>query len=228
MFSTKNVDGAEFDKVKERNFIGYGIHLAALSGYEIKTSSKGSKQVKLKFETPQITEAGFTAHEDAQWGGKVGQAAFGPYLAGEAQQDEFMKKIDLLATRLGISDKVDAIQADTLEAYMEAVVPLLVGKFGYWKLCAREYDKGDGNVGIVNEVARYSFFKPQEHVTGVETSDTGDIIKVNVSDPKTMGGVMTFDKSNKYDFQRLEESSDLPTSSPMVAAGGAPLWKPGS
>lgn len=228
MFTTQGVDGNSLDKRMERNFLGYGIHLCAVTGYDIHTAGTGNKQVRLNFEGKPVDDPNFKASDEAQWGGKTGRASFGPYLKTQENQDEFMAKVALIASRLGVKTQVDAINAATIEEYMEAFVPLIKGKFGYWKLCAREYDKGlddDGNqqVGIVNEIARYTFFKPESAVSGVETDADGNITKVSVKG-KDDGAPMSFSKDNEYDYRPLEESGDSVSDEPAMAAQGDPLW----
>ena len=64
-FSTSGKDGQNLDSAPVRNWFGYGIHKASITGFEIKVASTGTEQVKLNFETLACTEKGFKADSKA-------------------------------------------------------------------------------------------------------------------------------------------------------------------
>jgi hypothetical protein len=223
-FSTKGRTGESLDQAKELNFIGYGIHEAALSAVEVRTAkSSPSKQVILYVEGRKETDPDFKPADNSAWGGKVGKATFGSYLKTEEQENEFLDKIALLATRCGKKTEIDAINADNLEDYMAQVLKHLKGIFGYWKLCGEEYQKADGGTGTFNTVARYSFFKSMDQVDQVEADAKGVISKITVTDDSS---TMTFDKANKYDFKPLVASAEADDEDEdAVADSGTPMWE---
>lgn len=224
-FSTSGVSGDGLEKAQIRNWLGYGIHRMAVTGYEIKEAKTGSKQVVLKFEGPKEDDPDFTPHQDAVRNGKFCTASFGSYLATEAQVTEFLEKVALVARHLGVSKEVDAIQSTDINSYMEAVVKIIKFKDAYWKICGREYEKSNGEgTGMVNDVARYVFIKGLGTVKDIVEED-GQIVKITPTDPAK--STMTFDPNNKYDIQRLtvseEESTDIEGG--KVDESATPLWQ---
>jgi len=221
-YSTKNASGESLDQARERNWFGYGIQYAAISGFSIKTASTGSKKVILELETPKVTDAGFKASDSAAWGGKTGTAAFSSWLASPEAENELVNRFDLIGRRLGMKAELDAIDEPDLETYVAAVVKALQGKFGYWKITAEEYPKSDGSgVGRTYAISRYTFFKTKEQVKQIETDASGEISKIFVN-TKDDGNTMAFDINDKYDYKRLvEEEGDQEVSTQQ--SGGA-LW----
>jgi hypothetical protein len=149
MFNTKGVDTTE-KSFGSSQFITYGNQELAISGYEIREASTGKKQVMLKFETPKVVEDGFEPHEDSKIGGRIGKVQFTIYMDesdGESTAvKEFIKNIGIVADKLNIRDKVDAITSNSLEEYMDKFVKLARGQFAYWSVTGEQYEAqtGDG------------------------------------------------------------------------------------
>lgn len=55
----------------------------------------------------------------------------------KTQMDQFISDIALIAKKLDVSEKVDAIEADNVEDYLNKLMPIIRGKFATW--IAEEY-----------------------------------------------------------------------------------------
>lgn len=187
-FSTKGVEA------KERSFVSkyfqHGIQRLMVTDIDVTDKFNGeSKNISFTMETPKIEEKGFEPNDYSKQGGQTNwvQATYPVKLADEASVTEFMEKIALIATKLGVKDALDAIEAPTLEAYMAAVLPIIKGKFAWWAITAREYIAADGKVRTSLNLRRYGFI---------------------ASDADGESRLKPFDMNNKYDYQALDVAPD--------------------
>lgn len=148
MFNTKGVDTTE-QAFGPSQFITYGNQELTIAGYLIRASQNGKKQVMLNMESPKVNEEGFEPHEDSVNGGKIGRVQFTIYM-DEGDMDskpvkKFIKDVGIVADKLGVREKVDAIQASNLEDYMTQFVKLVRGKFAYWSVTGEQYEAQTDN-----------------------------------------------------------------------------------
>jgi len=196
-FSTKGVVIATGGNGGSK-YLSYGVQEAAIVGFELKKSSKSDKQlVVLLIESPKVVDAGFEPDEKAKFGGRVGRVNFSIYFGKEdkTQMDQFISDIALIAKKLDVSEKVDAIEADNVEDYLNKLMPIIRGKFATWALTAEEYvyvKDGQDKIGYSLGKRRYGFIASNE-----EMKANPDHIK-------------PFDKGNKYDYKPVA----LPSADP--------------
>jgi len=188
-------------------YLSYGVQEAAIVGFDLKTSSKSDKQqVVLFMEGPKVLDAGFEPDETSKFGGKVGRVNFTIYFNKDNadQMGQFLSNIALIAKKLGVTEKVDAIDSDNLEDYLNKLMPVVRGKFAVWAITAEEYQKKDSEkVGYSLGLRRYGFIASLEEV------------KANPDHIKA------FDKTNAYDYKALGKPSIDPDLDPITAAFGS-------
>jgi len=202
-FSTRGVEVKE--NVSESKYLSYGVQKAAIVGYELKTAKTGKQQVTLNFESPKVTTPGFEADPFAKMGGKVGRVQFTIYFgSGDKQQnDEFIERIAIIAKKLGVSEKVDAVDSNSLEDYLNKIMLIIRGKFAWWAITAEEYVKtGSDKVGVVLGLRRYGF------VASLDEMEANP------------NHIKPFDKTNKYDYKPLAVASKDPDVDPITEAFG--------
>jgi len=225
-YSTAGRDGGSLDQVQVRNWLGYGIHKAAITGFEIKIAQTGTEQVCLNFETPKIEKEGFKADQKAVRGGKTAfKMAFGPYQKTEEQEAEFLNKIDLVAQKLGLKKEVDAISADSLVEYMTEFVAVVKMQDAYWKFIGKEYQNSKGEIKVFSEVARFGFIKSIDEIKEIILDEHGEIKELRPVDKSAT--IMKFDINYKHDFVKLIVSQDAASNMSNVAnnsGSGDPLW----
>lgn len=199
-FSTKGVSTEE--KRVSSPFINYGVQMLMLTGLEVKTAQTGRKMFVFNVESPTINEEGFTPNVDAKKGGKVGKLPFTIYIddTDEKAASELIRNIGIIADKLGVREKVDAIEANDAENYLKAVLPILRGKFAWWVVTAEEYLNGEGKVKYTLGLRRYGF------IASMEEGESH---------------LKPFDKSNPYDYKPIATpSKDPDNTDPITEAFG--------
>jgi len=203
-FSTKGVEVKE--NVSESKYLSYGVQKAAIVGYELKTAKSGDKQqVVLNLESPKVVTPGFEADPSAKLGGKVGRIVFTIYFGedNKQQNDEFIERIAIIAKKLGVSEKIDAVESSNLEDYLNKIIPILRGKFAWWAVTAEEYAKADSDkVGCTLGLRRYGFIASLDEMEA------------------NPNHIKPFDKANKYDYKALAVASKDPDVDPITEAFG--------
>lgn len=201
-FSTKGVQVVEGGSVGK--YLSYGVQEAMITGFEVKTASTGKQQVMLLLEGPKVTTTGFEPDPTSKFGGKVGKVQFTIYFApGDKEEGEFIQKVALIAKKLGVSEKIDTIEASGLQEYLNKITPILRGKMLWWAITAEEYQKKDSDrVGYTLGLRRYGFVASKEEM------------EVNPNHIKP------FDKGNKYDYKALSSPSKDPDVDPITEAFG--------
>ena len=180
----------------ESKYLTYGIQLAMVVSGEVVEHKKGIKTVYLRLESPEVKTAGFEPATESKRGGKVGRIEFAGYII-EADKDDkgmadFLGKVAIMATKLGVLDAVNTIQASTVEDYVDKLIPIVRGKFAYWAITGREYlKKGTDKIGITLGIRRYGFI---------------------ASEAEGREHLRPFDKTNKYDYK----SEAMPSRDPQV------------
>lgn len=197
-FSTKGVLVVESGSNGGSKYLSYGVQEAAIVGFELKKSSKSDKQqVVLLLESPKVVDAGFEPDEKSKFGGRVGRVNFSIYFGKDdkAQMDQFISDIALIAKKLDVSEKVDAIEADNVEDYLNKLMPIIRGKFATWAITAEEYvynKDGQDKIGYSLGKRRYGFIASNEEM------------KANPNHIKP------FDKTSKYDYKPVAAPSNDP------------------
>lgn len=186
-FNTRGV-AIEEKNVGGFQYLTYGVQKAAIVGYELKTAQSGKQMVVLLMESPKVVDAGFEPHTDAKFGGRIGKVNFTIYFdkSNKDQMDQFIINIALIAKKLEVSDKVDAIEADNLEEYLNKLMPVIRGKFAVWAITGEEYvynKDGKDKVGVSLKLRRYGFI-----ATLAEMEANPNHIK-------------PFNKDDKYDYK---------------------------
>ena len=174
-FGTKDVNTQDFVS----KYISYGIQNLKINSLEIQEAGTGTPRVIFNVESEPVKDDNFEGEEGAL--GRVGRIRSG-WLKTESQQTEFLENIGKIADKIGKREEVDKIEAESLEKYLSEITPLICGHFARFKVTAEEYEKQDGNLGITLSFARFKFVEALEE------------------DAK-----MTFDKTNQYDFKKLDE-----------------------
>lgn len=191
-----NTKGAKVDDgVKVGKYLSYGVQMAAIMGYELKKSSRSDKQqVILLMESPKVEASGFEPDEKAKIGGKVGRVQMTIYFSKDdkSQVDDFISAIATIAKKLGVTEKVDAIESVDLESYMDKLLPIIRGKMAWWGITATEYLKADKSVGYTLGLRRYGFVASLEEM------------QVN---PQHL---RPFDKTSSYDYKAIAVPSQDP------------------
>lgn len=179
---------------KVSQYLTYGNQEVMITGFEIKTATTGSKQVTFKMEGP-CAEPGFTPHQEAQFGGRIGKVRFSSYFQDGSQgAQDFQRDIQVIADKLGLKDKIVTITAKSLEEYVEKVVSLLGGKSFYLSITGEEYAREGKQPGILLGKRRYGFA---------------------ASIAEGLTHLKPFDKTSPYDYKPLVVADREP-----VAVGG--------
>jgi hypothetical protein len=190
MFGNDKVEVSEGGGSK---YLGYGNHLAAITGFEVKTSKAGDAwQVILHIETPTITEEGFKADDSAVRGGRIGKVKLADtYYKTEEQIRSFDGRMQLIAKKLGAEEALIAAKAgaQSIEEYMNRVLPVIKNKDLYLQCCAKEYIKQDGKIGTTLHLGFKKFCASLAE--GVSHMDA-------------------FDKENKYHYTKVTPAEETP------------------
>lgn len=203
-FSTKGVQIVSGGNGGSK-YLSYGIQKAAVVGYELKLSQSGKQMVVLLMESPKVAETGFEPHEDSKFGGRIGKVNFTIYFGPDdkTQMDQFISNVALIAKKLDVTEKVDTIESDNLEDYLNKLLPIIRGKFAYWAITAQEYQKKDSDkVGYTLGLRRFGFIA------------TVDEMEANPNHLKP------FDMSNPFDYKALATPSKDPDEDPIMKAFG--------
>lgn len=198
-FSTKNVDTSEKRKVSQ--FFGYGVKELCITAIDVKTAASGRKMVSFKMEGHKVKEEGWQPHPDAKLGGQIGNVQFTIYIDEKDNKavDEVVKNVGIIADKLNVREKVDAIEAGDLESYFKALYPVVRGKYAWWRVTASEYEKQDGKIGYTLGLSRFGF------VASLEEGESH---------------LRPFDKSNQYDYRTIAAPSKDPDVDPITEAFG--------
>lgn len=181
MFTTKGLNTEK----KLSKYVSYGNHYLKINDIEIKTAMSGSKQLIFHMETPEVKAEGFVPEEGYK--GQVGKVAFpGSYLKmdNEKAVKEFNTAIGTIADTLGVRAELDNINVETFDEYVQAITPILTGKYAWWALSGEEYIKSDGKIGTKLKVRRYKFISSTE---------------------KGESGLGAFDASVSYNLKKAEK-----------------------
>lgn len=138
-----------------------------------KSAAGTSTQVSFKVETPPITQQGWEGADGAA--GQVGTVNT-IYMKTPEQVNEFVGQLALLADKLGVREKVDAINADTVEDYIAKVAPLISGEYFWGRIVGEQYMKNDGS-GKTGTRLHWSRYKAFASLTEVDEKGLDKVMK---------------------------------------------------
>ena len=178
MLSTKNVEVKETTKIS--SYLTIGVTKIKINNIDTKVSSKGSYQVVFHCEGEPVSDPNFKGVDGAS--GPVGRITTS-YLGNESQVSEFIEKIAILATKLGVKDQVDTITASDVKELVDKVSPVLSGKYFFGRITGEEYAKATEGVGVNLHFSKFGAF--------ASLAEGSEKLK-------------PIDKSNPYDYKKVE------------------------
>lgn len=165
-----------------------GVVYAQINSGQLRTSNKGDKKtLELYLEGPELENfEGWPIDKDNPDGPKYkGQTArvaatiwTDEFANTNVSRNEIMYKLTIIATELGLRDELNAIQAETIEQWVNNVLNLVKGKKAYWFLKGTE-EEYNGKTIVKLSLPKYKF------VSADETK------------------LDKFDKNNKYHYKAL-------------------------
>lgn len=169
MYSTKNTE----EKVFESKFIEPGIHVVKITGIKGEEPEGYSPRLTFSF----ITENGKSAEP--------------VFYMSEKAMGKSLEKIKHLATKCIKADKLDKIQADSLEDYASELFKVLKNKVLRVKFIGEEIEGKEGK----NNWDKATIGLPP---FAEATKDGAEYSAVSEEDSK-----LTFDRNSKWDYKAL-------------------------
>jgi hypothetical protein len=127
-------------------FIKYGCNKLKINHIELRDSSTGKKLVKIWVETEPLPGnfEGAELQDGTKAKGLVGKVSLGIYIdtANEAKVTGLLNNLKFVAEKANVLTEVAAIEASTLEEFMAKYVKIIKGKYMWFIIKAREYEKG--------------------------------------------------------------------------------------
>lgn len=177
-FSTKG--HAVEEKSYVSSYLEPGIHVAKIQKVEFITANSGTQGVLITHEGKPMDELQ----------GK-GQTAETKYWMSEKAWPYTKDRLVIIADKLGVREKLDAIEASSAEEYAQALNSIFAGKAARWKFAGEEIAGKEGKKNWFKaSLANFAFCEP---------------LSVEESDSK-----LKFDEDDKYDMKRLE-ATDVET-----------------
>lgn len=186
MFSTS---GQEVKQGGTPKSLQPGVVFAHINSGSLRTSTKGDKKVlELYLEGPALDNfEGWPINKDNPEGPKYkGQTA---RVAATIWTDQFnnpnislneiMSKLTVIATELGLKHQLDAVQANSIEEWVEKAINIVKGQKLYWFLKGTEEEYNDKTL-VKLSLPKYKFVSADEN-------------KLD-----------KFDKTNKYHYKPLD------------------------
>jgi hypothetical protein len=221
MLNFKNVETKE-SKGFTQQYIGYGIHLLKINRAEIKRSSKGDKiQIKFNVEGPEIKDfEGADLGDGVKAKGLVGWVNLGSYFDpnDSFRVNALLANLKAIAEKANVADKLEAIEASTIEDLIEKFIRIVQGKFLWFLIKGDEYES-NGKRGYalsfkefkVGEEEGKKLFqivvKEEKFKETIEEKD-GRIVKVFGTNTigSSIGKKDTLEFNPTYDLKPLEPS----------------------
>lgn len=198
MFEFDNLP--EQQEFKKRKFIRPGVQTLILKDITLQVSANTQNERPVfNMETEPVTEEGFEPHEDASYGGQIGNIAgnFGYYLKNDSQKLEFVGNLRDIMKAAGtyndFMEKHGKIDFSSLQEVIDAVKPYVVGTKANYFVAGEQYQKlNNTGVGL-----KLKF--PSRKL--VETLGTESKF------PK-------FDETNPNHFKKLQKTTNVPAVAP--------------
>lgn len=191
MFNTK---GQELNNAPKT--FGMGVHYAKVSKVEVKTSGSGKKALNLVLESEPMPEGfeGVAINREDKEGPKYkGQVAFvqgtnwlsqEDFSVSDVKKNEILNKMLTFGKELGIKDKMDEINAESLEDWVAQAHDMIKSDYLYFFLAGEENEYND-KVNIKLRLPKFKFAARD---------------KSNLEE---------FDKTNKYHFRPLDKGETV-------------------
>lgn len=169
-----------------------GVVFAHINSGNLRTSTKSDKKVlELYLEGPALDNfEGWPIDknnpEGPKYKGQVGRISAtiwtDQFNNPNISNNEIMYKLSFIAKELGLKDKLDAVQANSIEEWVEKAVNIVKGQKLYWFLKGSEEEYNDKTL-IKLSLPKYKFC----------SADESKLDK--------------FDKTNKYHYKPLDVKS---------------------
>jgi hypothetical protein len=152
MFEFDNLP--EQQEFKKRKFIRPGVQNLILKDITLQVSpNTHNERPVFSMETEPVTDEGFEPHEDANYGGQIGNISgnFGYYLKTDNQKLEFIVNLRDIMKAVGtyeaFMEKHGKTNFQNLQEVIDAAKPYLVGTKACYFVAAEQYQKLN-NTGI--------------------------------------------------------------------------------
>ena len=152
-----------------------GGQVLKINDIELKYSQNShAPKAILHMETKPIEDPAFTPLEGAK--GRVGKVACGIYMTTDVLKREFLQKMKVIATVLDLESEINKIRSDNFEKVVQDIVALLKGRYARYTICASEYPKEGGKIGITLNLPKFKFVE-------AEDADPSTITKFDITNP---------------------------------------------
>lgn len=218
-----------FKKVETREvtgftnmYISYGIHLLKINNVEVKTASTGKIQIKFLTEGKEIPGfEGADLGDGVKAKGLVGRINLGSYfdVNDEFRVNLLLANLKAIAEKAGVVDKLDAIEANTVEDLLNKFVKIVQGKYLWFVIKGTEYLSKEGKkgfeltfkeskVGEENGKKLFQIVVKEEKFKETITEADGRIVKVNGTNTigSSIGKKDSLEFNPTYDLKLLEAS----------------------
>jgi hypothetical protein len=213
MIGSKNVKVDEYKSLG----IGFGILKLKVMDYALLESTKtGKKRLEFFVEDDNpVGEGGYEyegalgKHVAANKQGRVGVSIYFDTVNDVAKINEVVRDLTVIADKIGKRAELDAVEENTIEAYLFKAVKIIQGNYVYFVVKAEERLNADGKKIVIRTLKSWGkgdssviIVKPVE---GSELTVEGNVHTL-VTDKKTI----TWDKSKSYDFKLLDKPDAEP------------------
>lgn len=148
MFDFNNLP--EKQEFKKRPFIRPGVQTLILKDIFLQVSpNTANERPVFSMETEPITDEEFVPHQDAKYGGQIGNVSgnFGYYLKNENQKLEFIGNLRDIMRAVGTYDDFmnqhGKVTFGSLDQVIEVAKPFLVGTKARYFVAGEQYQKLD-------------------------------------------------------------------------------------
>lgn len=180
-------------------YITYGNQELRINALEIKVSQNNNKQIIAYVETPTVDDEKFVADESAKNNGRVGKVALSWWMKNSEEEGQFEELVHRIADAMGTRDQLKSVKVETLEDYVEAIKPIITGKFAWFTVSGKEYEKMNGTgKGITLSVGRWS------------VADSEDKLQAFDKSKKWMWNPLTETQTADAETANTTEESDTP------------------
>jgi hypothetical protein len=152
------------------------------------------KKVAFFMETEPITDENWEGWEGAE--GQIGKIGVNGGYYMKKQEDEFsyISNLKDIASKVGVLDDCNDIEAETIEEFTEKIKPYLIGTKAKYFVRGSEYTKQNGNgIGLKLSFPKFNF---------VESLDI----------PDTESKLELFDETNQWHYSKLPTTTYNSTS----------------
>lgn len=174
MFTTQGIDTDKKSKASKYLEFG-GPQNLKINEITIETAKTGSKRAVFHMEGRPMNTPDWEGENGAA--GRVGRVRT-RYMKSDGYQD-FLIDIGIIADKLGIRSKIDAIKADNFEDFISQLNQNITGKFLWFVLACEEYPKQNGTIGYALKFRKFGFV---------------------ASEAEGAGHLNAFDRGNKWDY----------------------------